>query len=188
MNRTGKPYAIALAALLLALLLAGCMNAGNRSDDNLDAPEATGTPYVGTDPAGVTTPAPTATSLVPGLDDAKRAIENAFDWKTNVGEVQDRINQFSEVAASYVVVNGPTALVGVEFDPQYRGEMTERIRQMIAGVVMSYDAQVQTVAVTAETEDVKTVRSLAERAANGADEAELKTEMDKIVRNTTTLS
>ena len=188
MNRSGKPYFLALAALLLALLLAGCMNAGNRSDDNLEAPAATGTPYVGTDPAGVTTPAPTDGGLAQDLEDAKRAVENAFDWKTNAGEVQSRINQFSEIAASYVVVNGPTALVGVEFDPQYRGEMTERIRQMIAGVVMSYDATVQTVAVTAQAEDVQAVRSLAERAANGSDEADLKTEMDKIVRNTTTLS
>lgn len=186
MNRNRKPFFVAACALLLALLLAGCMNAGNRTTDHPNEAEPSGVPYVGTAPEGTTTAAPTQQPV-----DERQGAQNApvepFDWKASVGQVQDRINQFSEIAESTVVVSGNTALVGVKFDPQYRGELTERIRQMIAGVVMSFDAQVQTVAVTAESEDVETVRELSEKMAQG-DESAARTEMDKIIRNTTTLS
>ena len=192
MNR--KQYAVVACVLALMLVLGGCMNAGNRANEQPSEAEQTNMPYVATDPENVTTPAPT--TMMPGTaQDAGAYGGNAsadvpvepFNWKDNVAQVQDRINQFSEIAQSWVIVNGNTALVGVEFDPQYRGEMTERIRQMIAGVIMSFDAQVQTVAVTAEDEDVKTIRDLSARMIAGEDEA-VRTEMDKIIRNTTTLT
>jgi len=189
MNRNRKPFFLALCALMLALVLAGCMNAGSRTNDRPDEAKPSDMPYVATVPQNVTTPGPTTgtNSAAQPEQSSQSAPAEPFDWKANASQVQDRIGQFSEIAESTVVVSGNTALVGVQFDPQYRGEMTERIRQMIAGVVMSFDAQVQTVAVTAEREDVDTIRDLASRMAEG-DETSVRTEMDKIIRNTTTLS
>lgn len=175
---------LALIALALAgiFVLGGCMRAGSRTNDRPDEARPTDVPYVGTQPAATTTPAPEQTAEVQQQQPAE-----PFDWKTDAGQVRERISQFSEIADSAIVVSGSTALVGVQFDPQYRGELTERIRQMIAGVVMSFDAQVQTVAVTAESDDVKKIGELETKMAEG-DDAAVKTEMDKIIRNTTTLS
>lgn len=191
MDKNRREIILAAGALLLALLLAGCMNAGNRTNESPNEAKPSDMPYVATDPERVTTPAPTQQAPMGAGNSGRNAASDAsaepYDWRGNAAQVEERIGQFSEIADSTIVVNGNTALVGVEFDPQYRGEMTERIRQMIAGVVMSFDAQVQTVAVTAEAEDVKTIRDLAVKMAEG-DETSIKTAMDKIIRNTTTLS
>lgn len=188
-DRNGKALILAVCALILAIALAGCMRAGNRTNDRPDEAAPSDMPYIATDPERMTTPAPTQNAQTGNAEggQAQNAPAEPFDWKGSAEQVQDRINQFSEIAESTVVVNGNTALVGLKFDPQYRGELTERIRQMIAGVVMSFDAQVQTVAVTAESEDVETIRELSAKMAEG-DESALRTEMDKIIRNTTTLS
>lgn len=188
-DRNGKALILAACALILAIALAGCMRAGNRTNDRPDEAAPSDMPYIATDPERMTTPAPTQNAQTGNAEggQTQNAPAEPFDWKGSAAQVQDRINQFSEIAESTVVVNGNTALVGLKFDPQYRGELTERIRQMIAGVVMSFDAQVQTVAVTAESEDVETIRELSAKMAEG-DESALRTEMDKIIRNTTTLS
>jgi hypothetical protein len=47
--------------------------------------------------------------------------------------------------------------VGVVYTPQYKGEMTQRIRDMIAGEVMTADPSIQVVAVPAEAQDVAPV-------------------------------
>lgn len=197
MKQKSKAYILAVCTLLLAVFLAGCMNSGNRTDENQNTAEATETPYVGTQPAPVTSPAPTGSENQSGGQsgggsgtDGGQGGQQAqpYDWKQNASAVEGRIDQFSEIASSRVVVNGTTALVGVEFDPQYKGEMTERVRQMIAGVVMSYDAQIQTVAATSNPEDVKKIGELGDKMSEGSAQEELKTEMDKILRNTTTLS
>jgi hypothetical protein len=85
------------------------------------------------------------------------------------------------------VVTGNTALVGVVFTPQYKGEMTQRIRDMIAGEVMNADPSIQVVAVTAEPQDVATIQKLAQQQRSGASTDQLKTEVEGIVRNATTL-
>ncbi len=187
---------IVLVGMLLICamaLLTGCMSA-NRTNDMAKQPTASSVPFVNADPQPATTPAPTENAMTgaSGEQSAQNAqggedTAEPFAWANNTAQVTERINQFSEIANSSVVVDGNTALVGVEFDPQYKGELTERIRQMIAGVVMSYDAQVQTVAVTAEGEDMKSIGELAEMMISG-DMSAVKTEMDKIIRNTTTLS
>lgn len=182
-----KTFCLMALLVCIALVMGGCLNAGNRTNDRPDEAKPTDMPYVATDPQGTTTPAPTQTTGDAAGNGAQETPVDPYDWKTNADQVKDRIEQFSEIAKSTIVVSGNTALVGVEFDPQYRGELTERIRQMIAGVVMSFDAQVQTVAVTAETDDVKKIEELEDRMENGEDAA-IKTEMDKIIRNTTTLS
>ena len=191
MRKNAKAVLIAGIALVLAVVMAGCMNAGNRTNERANEARPSDVPYVMTDPESITTPAPTQSAAQAQTGSGQNAPADAnvtpFDWQKNAAQVEERIAQFSEIAESKVVVNGNTALVGVKFDPQYRGELTERIRQMIAGVVMSFDAQVQTVAVTAEAEDVKTIGELAAKMAEG-DETSIKTAMDKIVRNTTTLN
>ena len=101
--------------------------------------------------------------------------------------MEKAIAQLSEVSEARVVVTNSTALVGVKFDNAYKGEMTERIREMVAAEVLRVDPSIQTVAVTADPEDVAKVYDLSERIRAGRTADELSAEINAIVRNATTL-
>ena len=112
---------------------------------------------------------------------------NPFDWLNGSAGVEKAIAQLSEVSEARVVVTNSTALVGVKFDNAYKGEMTERIREMVAAEVLRVDPSIQTVAVTADPEDVAKVYDLSERIRAGRTADELSAEINAIVRNATTL-
>lgn len=162
-----KMLSIAAVALLTGLLLAGCMNRSDETPMQL-APSAS---YM---PQGITAQ-PSATA------------QESFDWGKNAAQIENRIKQISEISDARAVVTGNTALVGVRFDAAYRGDVTERIREMVAAEVMAADPQITTVAVTADTEDVKEVYELSERSTLGRDMDDLKDDINEIVRNATTL-
>ena len=125
---------------------------------------------------------PSPDALTPGggiatLEDAKKASET----------MEDAIGQLSEVDDAYVIALDQTALVGVKFDNSYKGEMTERLRQMVAAEVLAADPKIETVAVTAYPDDVEDVYELSDRMLSGKDQDDLKEEINEIVRNATTL-
>lgn len=181
MMKNKKQMATVLCALMLCTILTGCMNAGARV-----TPEPSGRPEG---------------SVMPGVDFGESAAPNGtdmggvgntglgevFDWLGMGRSVQDQINMFSEIQESRIIVNGNTALVGVTFASQYKGELTQRIHDMIAGEVQKADANIQTVAVTAEQEDVKKINEIADKIAAGTPMSELESEIDSIIRNMTTI-
>ena len=162
-----KILAISLA-VFLALSLAGCMNTGKNA---------------------VATPAPTVMPLVTaGVSPlTSAAAQAAYDWQTGAQNVENAIMQLSEVSDARVLVAGNTALVGVKFDSAYKGQMTDRIREMIAGVVKKADPNIQTVAVTAEDKDVTEVYTMSDKVRGGEKLDTFKDNILAIVRNATTL-
>ncbi len=190
-----KTVFLALAAAM-ALSLTACM--GNNNE-----PAATTAPVVPAtsqpDAGAAATTAPqaeaTGSGFMPdatdgganGATDGAMGMGAAFDWKTNAPEIEAKINQISEIAESRVIVSGETALVGVKFDSAYQGEMTERIRDMIAEVVNEADPNVKTVAVTAEQADVDAIYGYSDQIRSGQDGNSLMEDIERIVRNATTL-
>jgi len=167
---------IPTAALILVLCFAmtGCFYSANQP---APAPNETAAPHVTTEPAAPT-PAPGGAA----------APAQAYDWRGKASAVEARINMFSEIQESHIVILGQTALVGVRFTGTYKGQLTQRIRDMVAGEVMAADTYITTVAVTAESADVAAIAQLRQRQAAGASDDELKPEFDKIVRDTNTIS
>lgn len=149
-------------ALAIAALTAGCMSAG----DELRATQP---------PQSAVTAEPT------------NAVEAAFDWHTGAQDVENAIMQLSEIRDARVVIAGNTALVGVKFDDAYKGEMTERIREMVAGEVKRADSSIQTVAVTNETDDVAGIFDISDKVRGGRRFDEFKDDVNSIVRNATTM-
>ena len=142
----------------------------------------------------VPTPQPQATAqFMP--QNAQNSVANSaapentmqYDWANNAAQVEEGIKQISEIRDCRVVVAGDTALVGVYFDPSYRGEMTERIREMIAAEIQKADANIKTVAVTAEEDDVEDIFEMSDRVHRGGLLAELEEDIREIVREVTTL-
>ena len=111
----------------------------------------------------------------------------AFDWANGAAEIEKAIGRLSEIAESRVVVTNSTALVAVKFDNAYKGQLTERIREMVAAEVLKADPSIQTVAVTSEAGDVQKVYALSDQIRAGRTADELSREINSIVRNATTL-
>lgn len=173
-------YALVLVAC--AVSLTACMNSAGE-------PEAA-TPT----PAPVETQAPATASAMPTdmLMQTAEPIQQGsasgtFNWTDNVTDIEQKIDQISEISQSRVVINQDTALVAVKFAPSYQGELTSRIREMVAAVIMEADPSIRTVAVTAEDADVQTVGSIADRIASGTALEDLADEIEKIIRNVTTM-
>ena len=165
-----KKIACFLMAAAMCFSLTACMNA--------DAPQST----TRTEAVPEASVAPSATN---GAAVTQQPV--AFDWLTGSGTVEANVNRISEIADSRVVVTGTTALVGVKFTSAYQGEMTERIREMVAAEVMEADPSIQTVAVTAEGEDVDRVFEISDCLRAGEDANALSADINEIVRNATTL-
>ena len=110
-----------------------------------------------------------------------------FDWANGAADIEKAISRISEISDARVVVTNSTALVGVQFDSAYKGEITERIREMVAAEVLRADPNIQTVAVTASEDDVNKVYELSEQIRSGRTADELSAQINAIVRNATTL-
>lgn len=155
---------ILFACLAAALLLTACMSSSTGSD----APDAT--------PSASPSAAPETTV----------SNKNPFDWSVNTPEIENNLGRISEISEARVVVDGQTALVAVKFSPAYQGEMTPRIRQMIAGEIMKADSSIKTVAVTADEADVGKTYDLSDRLRAGEKIEAIKKDIEDIVRNITT--
>lgn len=166
-----RVLSVLAALLLLAAAMTGCM----RQDESEQSAQPEATPDVM--PRGATADS--------GADTA--APQQRYDWTANAAQVEARIGQISEIAEARVVVAGDTALVGVKFDQAYQGELTERIREMVAAEVMAADPQITTVAVTADDEDVARVYEFADRSLAGRALDDLREDVNEVVRNATTL-
>lgn len=175
MNVFKRFFSVALAAVL-CVSLAACMSNGS---DNEKPRVTSQTNYL---PEGVNN----------AVDDmsAKMSATQApvaFDWVTGSGQIEADVSKISEIQDCRVVVTGTTALVGVKFADAYQGEVTERIREMVAAEVMKADPGIKTVAVTAEDDDVEDVYEISDKLRNGNPAETLENDINEIVRNATTL-
>lgn len=168
--RAWKWLMVCLMACALCVSMSACMNNG-------DTPKVQATmetnymPETGSADMGVNATQPPV----------------AFDWVTGSGTVEAAVNRISEIEDSRVVVAGDTALVGVKFTSAYQGEMTDRIREMIASEVQKADPAIRTVAVTAETADVTSVYEISDQLRGGQAAETLAGKINEIVGKTTTL-
>jgi YhcN/YlaJ family sporulation lipoprotein len=205
MNRKIIPVILIVVAACMAL--AACMNNGGArpapGPTANYAPNATdgaaNSAQNGNGAAGLTNngAANNGTSGTTGTNDATGATGNTaattdgalnpFDWANGAADIEKAIARISEVSDARVVVTNSTALVGVKFDNAYKGQITERIREMVAAEVLRADPNIQTVAVTASEDDVNKVYELSEQIRSGRTADELSAQINAIVRNATTL-
>ena len=194
MNRKIIPVILIIAAACLAL--AACMNNGGTNAQPTPGPTANYAPNAtdgsgaqnGNGAAGLTNNGDATNNGATGNTAATTdGALNPFDWANGAADIEKAIGRISEISDARVVVTNSTALVGVKFDNAYKGEITERIREMVAAEVLRADPSIQTVAVTASEDDVNKVYALSEQIRDGRNADELSAEINAIVRNATTL-
>ena len=193
-----KIIPVILIVAAACLTLAACMNNGGTSAQPTPGPTANYAPNAtdgaangaqnGNGAAGMTN----GNGAMNGGTDGNTAATtdgalNPFDWANGAADIEKAIARISEISDARVVVTNSTALVGVKFDNAYKGEITERIREMVAAEVLRADPNIQTVAVTASEDDVNKVYELSEQIRSGCTADELSAQINAIVRNATTL-
>ena len=180
MNRKLMKNGLALGlALSLCLALGGCFNSATQP---AEIPDETLVPIVTTEPLSTIAPLQS-----PDGQPWDETVAAPFDWAQNGTSVENRVKLFSEVADCRIVTSEQTALVGVKFTASYKGELTQRIRDMIAGEIMGSDPAITVVAVTQDPADYARIETLAQRKAEGTSDAEIKPEVDQIAKNAGTM-
>ena len=184
-------------ALILALgmALTGCMNDNARQAQTEPTATADFMPGSTDGGRGVNNPTATANPIILGDGNANTGNTSStsngaltpFDWANGAAQIEKAISGISEISDSRVVVTNSTALVGVKFDNVYKGQLTERIRELVAAEVLRADPSIQTVAVTSDPGDVEKVYQLSDQIRSGRTADELSSDINAIVRNATTM-
>lgn len=115
------------------------------------------TPDSSMTPAGSSAPASSSPGSYATMEEAKKASEA-------MGEA---IEKLAEVDEAYVVPTGNTALVGLELDDQYQGEVDDRLKKMVLARVQTVDKNITGVAVTADSVMMLEIKAL-EKLLDGA--------------------
>ncbi len=192
-----KIIPVTLVIVAACLALAACMNNGANNAQPTPEPTADFAPGATDNGAGNARNGNGTAGMINGGATNNTASGNTsaatggalapFDWANGAANVEKAIGRISEIADARVVVTNTTALVGVKFDGAYKGELTERIREMVAAEVLKADSGIQTVAVTSVPEDVQKVYELSDAIRSGRTADELSADINAIVRNATTL-
>ncbi len=90
------------------------------------------------------------------------------------GSMQERAEALADVAAEQkeiesatCIITGNTALIGVQFDKQYKGELTDRIKKAVEEKVKAKDDRIQRVIVTADPDMVSRIEEIFEDIGKG---------------------
>lgn len=133
------------------------------------------------------TPAPTMTAAASPSVTPKTTVETQsfFDWSVNGEAIEKNLSRISELSEARVIVNDSTALVAVKLNPAYKGEVTDRIREMIASEITKADAGIQNIIVTAEETDVSRAYAISDRMRAGETLEKLKGDIENLFNNLT---
>ena len=92
------------------------------------------------------------------------------------------LEKLSEVDTAVVVAEGNRAIVGLNFDAQYQGTLTERIEEMVVEAIARVESALTDVAVTADPTLVTEIRTLAQETKGQTLTEEQKTTFDELYR------
>ena len=159
MKKTWFPL---ILAGLCALALSACTSTADTMESPSPSPSASATvqptqsamPTQSAQPTASEQPAASPSGGVTTLEDAVRVS----------GELVTELQKLSEVKDAVAVTAGSLAIVGVEFDTQYQGGVTERIIGMVEQRATAVDTGLTSVAVTDDPALVEQLRKLAEQA------------------------
>ncbi|MBQ1256982.1 MAG: YhcN/YlaJ family sporulation lipoprotein [Clostridia bacterium] len=158
-----KISTVLFLCLAIALIMTACMSKTGSDESPMTTPGASAAPSV----------TPKATVEAQG----------AFDWLVNGEKVEENLSKISEINEARVIVNGDTALVAVRFNPAYKGEMTDRIREMISNEITKADPRVKTVSVTADENAVTKTYALSDRMRAGEGIENIKKDIEDVLRS-----
>jgi len=168
-------------SMMCMALFTGC--SGNA--DAMPAPTTTTSPAA-TTPAATTSPTTSAMpspaaavgDMVEGVTEGitsgmgmntgtDAGVNTVADAKRVSDRVEDEVEKLSEVDEAEAVVAGSIALVGISYDTQYQGGLTQRLEDMVKERVEMIDKAITAVHVTDDKEAVMEIKKLNEELDDG---------------------
>lgn len=152
----------------ISLLSLGVLTGCTSSADTLPSPSPsasampTGSPQATMSPAATMAPSMTAGPDTGAAMDGM-GIGTVEDARRVSERVSEEVEKLSELEEAEAIVAGNIALVGVKYDSQYQGGLTERLKQMVEERVDMVDKSVTTVHVTDDGEMMTRIAELREK-------------------------
>ena len=152
--------------MVISLVGLGLFTACASSADTMPSPSASpsvspspspsAAPTTSAAPAPVVSASPTDNAGVNTIEDAQRVSD----------QVSEEVAKLSEVKKAEAIVAGTIAVVGVEYDTQYQGGLTDRLTEMVQARVEAIDKTVTTVHVKDDEATMKKLVELREKMSN----------------------
>ena len=128
----------------------------------------------------LTTQVPILSDMEQGLD-AMMGLNSLQDVQRASEEMEDAVEQLSEVDDAYVIAHEDTALVGLELNSQYQGQVDERLEKMVLGRVQTIEKSITGVAVTDDAAKVSEIEKLSEQLDNAQDLGQITAAMESML-------
>lgn len=155
-----KTWTLVVISLLGLALFSAC--ASNADTLPSPAPSASVTPSA----TPQASQAPTA-SAMPAATPEPAGVNTVEDAKRLSDDVSEEVEKLSELKGAEAVVAGNIALVGITYDAQYQGGLTDRLTEMVKSRVEAMDKTITAVHVTDDEAMVKKIGQLRESLNNG---------------------
>lgn len=103
-------------------------------------------------------------ATTPGASDASPSPESSAqtDAAIDLDALAQEVEKLSEVSLCDVVAEGDRAVVGLSFDAQYQGTLTDRIEEMVREKITGIEPAVIHIAVTADPTLCTEIKNLAQ--------------------------
>ena len=149
-------------SVLSLTALTGCTS----SADTMPSPSPSATMSATARPSATTPPAVSmapAVTVSPDPAGVPAGINTVEDSRRVSERVSEEVEKLSEIGEAEALVAGNIALVGVKFDSQYQGGLTDRVKEMVQDRVDMVDKTVTTVHVTDDGEMMTRIAELREK-------------------------
>ena len=164
---------ISLLILSLALLIGLSACAANSAPPQDQMNPITQSPLPGaTSLEG--SPAPNDNAVATGAMTGPES--SALSKKAN-----DAATRISEINSCVTAIIGDTCVAGVQFDPQYKGLMTDRIRDMVTSRIQSAAPDLGRIAITADPQISAEINDMAEKIGKSNQLGELTGELNTLI-------
>lgn len=125
---------------------------------------------------------PTRPDTKQGMDD-KRTNQNTANTVANRAEsIANAVAKEKNIESASCVITGNTALVGLQFDKQYKGEITDAIKNSVKKRVKKVDDRINEVVVTADPDLLSRIKTMASDIEKGKPLSGFTNEIEEIIR------
>lgn len=136
-------------------------------------------------PGTTTTPGTPGTTMTPGTTTTPGTVRRtATPVKTEnrAKAIANDIAKEKDIRSASCVVSGDTALVGLEFEKQYKGKVTDAIKKSVEQRVKKHEPTIKKVVVTADPNLLTRIKTMATDIGKGKPLSGFKTEIEEIIR------
>lgn len=138
----------------------------------------TRTPGTTTRP-GTGTPGNTTT---PGTPNTVRRSTTTGNGENRGKQIANDIAKEKDIQSASCVVTGDTALVGLQFNKQYKGDVTDTIKKSVEKRVKKHEPTIKKVVVTADPDLLSRIKTMATDIEGGKPLSGFTTEIEEILR------